>query len=186
MATRIDAEPVAGCVDLYADGGLTGKNPSLGGTWAVRAVNDRGAMVAGAAGRFTAAELGLTKVSCNVAEVLALVVALEMMPDGWAGRVWSDSVVALITNHRRKYPVKWLPGELLDRILRNRERVGAPFWYQLAGHPTRADLARGVTEDNERVSEHNVWCDQQCTLMRTATTEVRHFGRVPAAALAKG
>lgn len=88
-------------VATYSDGGcitcpVTRKfNPSpVGGTWASCHVNARGERVWTASGVITAVRVhryGLAGVTNNLTEYAAVLAALAGLPDGWSGRVYSDS-----------------------------------------------------------------------------------------------
>src|SRR5438105_1254682 len=82
-------------VALYCDGGLAGpRNPAPeGGTWAWCATGPDGARIAQASGVLDAPPGGA--ISNNVAEFVAAVLALEAVPAGWHGTLYSDSRVTL-------------------------------------------------------------------------------------------
>lgn len=152
--------------DLYADGGIIGRNPSIsGGTWAFCAVNEKGGVIAGDSGYLTPDEIGLPLVTNNLTECLAVLVALENMPEKWRGTLYSDSrnaLVALACDGRRDY----LPQAIQDRFTAALDRLGIRGRDQstklLKGHPTKADIYRGKTISGRPVSAHNVWCDRRC------------------------
>lgn len=154
-------------IELYADGGVVGANPSeAGGMWAFRLVVD-GAVVREQAKAATPAELGLETISNNVTELLAVVCGLQAIADGRTVHVYSDSQITLIRvfqNGARKGVPDWL-SQLLDaqRERFDTGRLILDGYTLLGGHPTRAELASGRRADGKPVSEHNVWCDQACT-----------------------
>jgi hypothetical protein len=81
-------------VALFADGGLASKNPSpIGGVWAWCGVNANNERIIQRSGFTPPGKKGT--VSNNNSELIALVLALEAMPEGWTGKVCSDSKVAL-------------------------------------------------------------------------------------------
>ena len=152
-------------VALYTDGGVIGQNPSpIGGTWAWCMVGADGTRTRHAYGSVTPADLDTPTVSNNHTELLALVLGLEALPAGWAGTVYSDSWVSL----QRVFLAAKLanvPPWLVDR-LQTLQKSGAlkqMTYTLLDGHPTRAELAAGIGKRGHMVSEHNVWCDQQCS-----------------------
>jgi len=115
-------------------------------------------------GYITPADLGMPAVSNNHTELLALVLGLEALPAGWTGTVYSDSWVSL----QRVFLAAKLanvPPWLVER-LQTLQKSGAlkqMTYTLLDGHPTRAELAAGIGKRGHMVSEHNVWCDQQCS-----------------------
>lgn len=154
---------------VYADGGVLNRNPSeVGGTWAFCLVNAIGGRLFGQAGHIAAAEVApLPWVSNNLTEVVALLLALENLPDGWAGAAFSDSKNAIRAHMAAADldPRKpgYLPDELWGRMVAARQRLGAIRWTLLGGHPTKHELAAGYrARDNKPVSPHNVWADSAC------------------------
>lgn len=154
-------------VHLYTDGGVIRANPSpIGGTWAYRILLN-GLVQREHAFAMRPDELGLTTVSNNVTELLAVLYGLRALANGRTVHVWSDS------------------GVTLTRVFRNGQRAGVPTWMSaildeqqarfsdgrltldgytlLGGHPTAAELTDGKRRDGKPVSAHNVWCDQACT-----------------------
>ncbi|VTT98912.1 ---NA--- : : RNase_H [Gemmataceae bacterium] len=151
-------------VAVYADGGVVAVNPSPhGGTWAWCHVDADNQRVAHASGFVPPEVVGLPTVSNNVTELIALVSALEALPDGWSGNVYTDSLNALcrVRDHATQ-KFKACPDHLKERVVKVRRRLGALTFTLLGGHPTRADLRAGHRPDGLPVSEHNVWCDKSC------------------------
>lgn len=148
---------------LYTDGGLCGKNPStVGGTWAWIAV-DGDHVWASDSDVVTPADLEVDFITNNLVELLAVVLALEAIPDDeiFDGTIFTDSDVTLARiRGSRKY--KGIPFHLKQRaryqFWRHREAKGV----LVAGHPTQSDLARGFTTEGVPVSKWNVWVDQRC------------------------
>lgn len=152
-------------INLYADGGVIGANPSpIGGTWAWCHVTVDGERLTSASGVITPAEAGLPFITNNLTELYAILEARESLPYAWSGTIHSDSWVSL----QRVFlaaRLKNVPDWLVDRLQRM-QRDGwfsGCAWKLLDGHPTRAELAAGVGKRGHDVSEHNVWCDQACT-----------------------
>src|SRR4051794_3588578 len=78
-------------VRVFTDGGVVGPNPSvIGGTWAWVAVDKHGDVVAEEFG-FVPTVNPLRKVSNNHTEQIAIVKALEYVPNSFAGMLCSDS-----------------------------------------------------------------------------------------------
>ena len=148
-------------ITLFADGGIIGRNPSpIGGTWAWVAVDAAGDVVAQASGIIPAPPGGT--VSNNLAEFVAVVQALEQMPDGWAGTLASDSAVTL-GRLCQEWKLTGLPWTWIRRGMLVLQRLGPITPLLLQGHPTRADLARGIgAKRGYPVSIHNVTCDRLC------------------------
>lgn len=165
---------------VYTDGGVIRKNPSpFGGTWAyvfVDALDELIAERSGAIGspvEVTCPWTGclVTKnVGNNLSEFLAVVEAMEALPDGWSGYLYSDSEVTL--NRFFGSPPSawnWLEPDIAERGYKARMRLGEIVPVQLAGHPNRKELAIGHTLRTDKdgnpkppvaVSRWNVRCDK--------------------------
>lgn len=151
--------------ELFCDGGLVGSNPSLiAGTWAWRRV-ESGIVVAEGSGVVWPEEIGRGAISNNNTEVIAILRGVLALPVGWRGTVCSDSLLALGWIFKRFDP-RTLPEELKATLkaIRFAGCFDGLTICPLGGHPTRADLARGVRARRPqlRVSEHNVHCDAEC------------------------
>jgi ribonuclease HI len=156
-----DKEVVDEVVELYADGGVILKNPSnVGGLWAWCGVNAKGERVIEKSGAIPAGE-GRT-ISNNHTEQIAITLALEAMPDGWSGTVYSDSMIAL-GRIFKNWSERNLPRNVSMRSKAAVARLGEIKTVLLQGHPTKADLACGIGKKRGLpVSEHNCWCDKAC------------------------
>lgn len=149
---------------LYVDGGLIGKNPSLvGGTWAARCVQN-GEVIWEHSGTITPEEARIEFVTNNLTEMLALVKGLQFLPWDWRGTVFSDSQITLGRAFRAS-PWKNIPTWLYDAFTNQRARL--VHWSQihcirLDGHPTRKQLEAGKGKRGGLVSPHNQWCDDAC------------------------
>lgn len=150
--------------EIYADGGVILKNPSpIGGTYAIRLIHDDG-QIEQHSGVLLPKHGYREVVSNNVSELAAVLAGLRYVPDDWKGVVYSDSWVTL---QRVFHGAKCnnVPRWLMDRLEMqvNRLRLGTRITYVLLdGHPTKAQLAEGIGKRGNMVSEHNVWCDQEC------------------------
>ncbi len=165
MTLRARYTPAAPIVGLYTDGGVIGQNPSLiGGTWAWCLVDASGEMRRHAVGWLTPAELDAEAVTNNHTELLALVLGLEALDADFAGTVYSDSWVSL----QRVFLAAKLnnvPLWLIERLqtIQKSGVLKSMQYVLLDGHPTQAQLAAGIGKRGNPVSEHNVWCDAQCS-----------------------
>jgi ribonuclease HI len=147
-------------VAVYTDGGCIGANPShAGGTWAWCAVDENGAHVCEQAG--SVLPIGKAGITNNQMEFLAVVRALQALPAGWCGTVYSDSAVT-IGRMRDGWRLGNLPQWLISEGGKALKRMGQLTWVQLDGHPTKAQLAEGRGKRGNLVSAHNVWCDKAC------------------------
>jgi hypothetical protein len=176
---------------IHADGGVLGLNPSKeGGVYAWRHLDSSGRVLRQDSGLAlmpgeptTVAMLSdlpfvqvpawhtngqpVACVSNNMTEFLAVLCALEALPDGWSGDVCSDSGVTL-GRLCGSYSLRNIPRLWVERGARVRQRLGrlTPVLHQ--GHPTKADLAAGYgAKRGHRVSEHNVWADAECNRLKT-------------------
>lgn len=145
----------------YSDGGCVGRNPStLGGTWAYVLLSAAGEVLAEESGLVTPADVGLPAVTNNYTELLAAVRALEALPAGWQGTLYTDSFVTLcrITTGKK---FAGIPEPLRERCLTARAGLRHRV-VLLGGHPSRDDLFRGRRKDGLPVSKWNVRCDALC------------------------
>lgn len=156
--TIITERPI---IALYADGGLIGRNPSpIGGTWAWCGVTAGGVRIIERSGSIPAP--GGRPITNNHTEFIAATLALEAMPDGWSGKLYSDSQITLGRLFWR-WAIRNLPKNVYVRGIAALERLGNVEPVLLQGHPTKADLLHGIgAKRGLPVSEHNVWCDQAC------------------------
>lgn len=157
------------CMEVFADGGLIGRNPSsIGGTWAWVQVDQYGEKMACASG-IVLAEPGGT-ITNNFTELLAAVEAMEALEPHWhdfsarGGRFYTDSYVTLcrITNGNKFLNI---PPGLEDRCRRGRSLLALGKRDRvvlLGGHPTKDELQRGVRKDGLPCSKWNVLCDAMC------------------------
>ena len=159
-------------VAVYSDGGVIQRNPSpIGGTWAWCAVDKHNTRIAHASG-VTPAPYEDT-ISNNVMEFIAAVRALESLPDGWTGTLYSDSQVTL-GRLCQGWKLTGLPLGWIQRGSAVIQRLGTITPILLQGHPTKADLERGIgAKRGYPVSEHNVWCDQACQAVARQYLESR-------------
>jgi ribonuclease HI len=158
------SEELSRVVALYADGGVIQKNPSIiGGTWAWCATDSEnpkfGERVIGRGGVVPYVN---RPISNNHTEQIAITLALEAMPDGWSGIVYSDSQIAL-GRVFQSWRTKNLPDNIIRRSAAAVARLGKIRFVLLQGHPTKDDLIKGVGKKRGYpVSIHNVWCDKEC------------------------
>ncbi len=167
--------PLADAVAVYTDGGLLTKNPSdVGGVWAWVAVS--------ATDRNLGFKSGVVlcphptkKLSNNHMEQIAIVRAIEALPDGWDGVIYTDSDVARIRVESdyeqvvlgsKRFPAaeKNLYTSISERSKRAVAKLGRQVRFVLLqGHPTKADLECGWgAKRNLPVSKWNVWADRRC------------------------
>lgn len=157
----MNQEILAKVAALYTDGGVIKKNPSvIGGTWAFVAVDADGHRLFEQSGIVPAPPS--RPVSNNHTEQIAITKALEAMPDGWSGTVYSDSQIAL-GRVFRGWKENNLPRNISERSRAALARMGHIRTVLLQGHPTKADLAVGIGKKrNLPVSIHNVRADELC------------------------
>jgi ribonuclease HI len=147
-------------IAIYTDGGLIGRNPSsLGGTWCycwVDKINER-----------INQDLGIIlpvqynqDITNNLTELYAAMKALESVPKGWTGTIYTDSkcTQSRITTGNRFSGIP-MTIRIKVRELRANRKYKVVL---LGGHPTRKELVTGFRSDGKLVSKWNVWCDDQC------------------------
>lgn len=169
-------------ITVACDGGLVGTNPSkLGGSYAWIHIGESGNSVAHASGIVTPEFLRITPVTNNHTELIAMLFAIENLPEGWSGAVLCDSYVTI----RRVFyggTMKNVPGWLVERVgavMRRIDRVKCRP-VLLDGHPTKDELARGRGKRGHMVSPFNVFCDRACQ------ARAREFFEQRAAAMVGG
>lgn len=150
---------------LFCDGGVVGRNPSvIGGTFAWRWVVD-GNQTREGYHFITCEQARMKTIECNLSEMMALVKGISQLPDGWEGEILSDSKNTL---GRVFLDWKWngVPDWLWERYDHHSRRINlkACVPVQLDGHPTKTQLLSGVGKRGNPVSVHNVWCDKACRL----------------------
>jgi len=149
---------------VYADGGCLGRNPSAeGGTWATLHVGESGVLWE-ASGIVTPDQFGLPTITNNLTELLAVVKGLEALPDGWSGKVWTDSRVTMFRAQKRRKQARMngIPEVLMARLAMVKRRLGLYTVCLLAGHPDELALARGRSAKGLPVSRWNQRCDSLC------------------------
>jgi ribonuclease HI len=169
---------------LFCDGGVVNKNPSnLGGTWAYCYV-EGGARVVEAHDYLLPWQMGTELITNNQMELIAMVFALEAMPLDWVGKIYCDSQNTLgrcFEHWRMQNIPAWLMLRMDAAVKRMEDRLTAgTITYELiAGHPTKADLARGYKDKGMvayRVFPHNVWCDRMCRVAAEELAEKLRSG----------
>jgi ribonuclease HI len=146
---------------VYSDGGCVKVNPSPhAGTWAVVYVDMTGREIGHAAGYLVPDE---GTVENNLMETFAALVGLEVLPDGWAGTLYTDNLNALrrITTPRGT-SFNGPAHELRERCCYVRDRMPDMTGQLLCGHPTRAELESGRGKRGYPVSVHNVRANALC------------------------
>lgn len=153
-------------VSVYCDGGMIddGKGvPSrseIGGTWAWIALDVAGQRQAYSSGVLMAKEGQL--VTSNMMEWWATIMALEALPAGWQGTLYSDSQVTL-GRLRSGWTLGGLPRHWIRRGGEALRRASNFRVVLLQGHPSGEELAKGVGKTGRPVSQWNVWCDEECS-----------------------
>lgn len=149
---------------LWADGGVTGRNPSkIGGPFAwIRTFQDH--PIAMNAGLITPGENKTETVSNNHTEFVAILSGLQHLPFDWYGYLCSDSQITL-GRFFLSWKLKNIPQWMSDMYLEQRHRL--IYWDKitpvlLSGHPTKAELASGIGARIYPCSKWNVQVDQRC------------------------
>lgn len=166
--------------ELYTDGGLLGPNPSpLGGTWAWV----RDSATATESGVLLPADIHCPTVTNNHAELFALCRGILSLPPFWVGTLYADSRMAVgwffWAFDNANVPVVLC--RMMQAARRHIDEQGICVTPSLlAGHPTKADLARGFKEkDGVRGLPVSVWnrmaddlCNQRKRLHLMQKSEV--------------
>jgi ribonuclease HI len=97
----------------------------------------------------------------NFMELMAAVSALESVPDGWAGTLYTDNELT-IGRLTRSYALNNVTDDLIDRMGRVLRRLGAFRAVLLDGHPSKKHLAECKGKRGNPTSEHNKYCDWLC------------------------
>jgi len=148
---------------IYCDGGIIGpRNPSkIGGAWAWCWVNEDDCLIRHESNVILPGGMTTPTVTNNHTELLAAVMALSSVPEGWAGTLYTDSLVTLyrVTDGVSFNAVPgWL--EAKARLIREGRRYKVKL---VAGHPTRKELLSGVRLRNGLPASHwNAFCDKLC------------------------
>jgi hypothetical protein len=165
---------------VYSDGGLCGASPSLvGGSFAFCHVSGYGDRTVEGVGHVRHPYAGLPFVSCNLTEFVGLLCGLELCPTDWNGTAYTDSlntIRAFRDTPDDKRP-KHLPAPLWARRTAVLNRLGDVRYVLLSGHPTRKELAAGVSGEGRPVSPHNVYLDALCTREATYLTSLVTAGQ---------
>jgi ribonuclease HI len=150
-------------VGMYADGGISAGGKAEFGAWAYCLIDAEGKFVEWDYGVLLPACHGLAHVECNAAEFYAFLRGLEALPDGWSGKVYSDSQNTL-NRFFQGWQMNGIPENWKMRMTLL-ERLGTLEPILLAGHPTAKQLLQGWRQKGTKrypVSKYNVWCDRQC------------------------
>jgi ribonuclease HI len=123
--------------EIYTDGGLMFSNPSdKGGAWAWVGVDEeRRIMIA----KCDIVLVNGGQITNNTTETMAIVKALEAMPNGWSGTIISDSEVAL-TRLFGTPRFHGCPPNVRDRLHKAVNRLGKLEKIHVSGHPSIRDL----------------------------------------------
>lgn len=151
---------------VFTDGGVAGRNPStVGGSWAWRAIDSKGGVVESHSGVLVPCPdvRELQKITNNHTELYAAIDVLARLPDGWAGKIVSDSSCTIKRLQSRKATMTNTPQIWVERMKAHLARLGKLSFHLVAGHPTPYDLQRGFDMNGVPVSEHNVAVDEECT-----------------------
>lgn len=149
-------------LELFTDGSTIQTNPSpRGGCWAWVLVRN-GQVERKASGLIEPTDWGLEAITNNQMELFAALRGIESLPQGFKGRLWSDSAITL---HRIMSSSKFngCPDWLRDRVLEARNNREWHYDASLvAGHATDRELRMGRSEDGRKVSKWNSYVDLLC------------------------
>lgn len=173
---RLEIEmEICRAVEIFADGGLISSNPSReGGTWAWCWVDAYGQKINEGSGLLLPHE-GMELITNNNTEVYALTKALESLPDGWSGKVLSDSQCALGWLFLG-WKVDNIPMPIRIPFLAQRQRhdLSLMTGILLDGHPSKKQLAEGIGKRGNKCSKFNVWADKKCQRLAIEYKKEQH------------
>ena len=112
-------------VNICISSVMIGRNPSkLGAAWAWCRVDEQGERVAQENGLVMPKNLGIATVTKNVADLHAVASALRSLPDGWSGKVLTDSAAtcACIADPS-KTVLDGMPSSLADDLHKHCKRL---------------------------------------------------------------
>lgn len=156
-------------IDLYADGGVVGKNPSqLGGTWAfVVLYSKEGVLVKKFfdSGVVTLRSEGVSEITNNYTEFLAVLNGCEHLkrehPENKIVYIHTDSNVTRCRFENEKPKFEGLTQSLVDRM--RQVKINSNYIFRLLdGHPNKLQLQNGTGKRGQPVSKWNVFCDLLC------------------------
>lgn len=172
-------------VRAYCDGGLIRSNPSpVGGAWAFRLVNcfdlpvlqKSGLIILDGSDRANQETIPGKGLSNNQVEYIAMVQALDALPDGWSGEVCTDSLITIRALFQRDDWPAFVAPLWGQRAQDAKRRLGHIVPVHMGGHPTKIEVRNGVTRKGYPCSTHQVWCDYECTRIMDAYQHVRRSG----------
>lgn len=149
---------------LYADGGVILKNPStIGGTWAWCLVDNEKILKHGS-GYIVPDTMETSTVTNNQTELLAVLKGFGELVDDDVIELRSDSEITLgrvFKNYSFNNIPHWMISDLKYEKLRLKNFQ--QFRYTLMdGHPTQAQIDKGLGKRGHITSKWNVWCDKEC------------------------
>ena len=156
---------------LYCDGGLIGSNGNVEvGTYTWLQVDITQTYLCHESGLVTG--FNGRPVENNMVELVALLRGLRSLPETWSGTVFSDNVNALgwagLIRKRdgSSYKSDGVPDDLKRYLPKALARLGKIKGVHLDGHPTPAELAKGIGHRGNPVSIFNQMCDDHCKAER--------------------
>lgn len=160
---------------VYTDGGIIGPNPSrIGGAWAFVAIVDaedgvvyeRSGVIKppDVWGHVAPRQAALSTIENNIAETIAILLALEALPEGWRGTFYGDNLNSIRRAREPRECKDAVPRFLRDRLVIAAETRHVEF-HLLGGHPTAVDVQRGCRIDGTPVSKWNARADKLCRMI---------------------
>jgi hypothetical protein len=149
-------------VEVYTDGGTCGAH----GVFAYCFVNSAGERIRRVSGTIGGAKLGFKRMCSTAAEIVAAWMAFRGLPDGWAGCWYADSNKALRHVMGLCEPPDYIPEWVWRELHVEKARLGGFKAARVAAHPTALDMLHGMTLSGLPVSQHNIWCEAECSRQR--------------------
>jgi ribonuclease HI len=144
-------------IKVYTDGGGFANH----GTWSYVVVNNDGELVSSGYGVVACDELVVYRVQSNIAEIYAVIKAMEVVNDPH-GIVYTDSTVCKSVFAGFEKKRDWIPDSIKDSIARTRKKIlGKWKVKRVASHPTVQELEKGK-RGRTAVSSWNVMADKLC------------------------
>ena len=156
---------------VVADGGTVGNGstgPIFVMAFAFRHIDENDQVAEWGSGIVEPNQMNALRKTSHTAEIWAIIMALRDLPQGWSGKLLTDTRGAAAAVLGSELPADF-PFWLREYCRGIRTRLGEVEIVSVGSHPTVDERRRGVMNDGWRlVSEHHIWCDQECNRLKYA------------------